>query len=419
MDGNKKCVIVLGGIAAHKELIVQLKKMGYFTLLIDYFDNPPAKCVADLHIKESTLDKDTVLGIAKKWNVSAILSGCVDQANITACYVSEKLGLYTPYSYDVAMRITDKEYMKKVMLEQGILTSRYFCVKSVDEVIGMNLQYPIMIKPADCNSTNGVKKAKSWEEVQEYLGQALQISRSGKAIVEEYVEGKEINVYLYICDKKSKLIMTAERISAIEGKDKVIKCYAAIVPARISKKLELKAETIADKIARAFDLNNTFFFFQGIVAGDDINVIEFAPRVGGGAGFRTIPLNTGLDIIDALIKSSFGEKPNFSRWHYPTNVLAVNTIYAKDCIFDHVEGHELLLERQEIADFFMYKTKGMRIDNRSASGGRIGAFIVKGENENDILHSVRRAYDILSVRNSEGEEVLRADLNLYAMRGTY
>lgn len=418
-NGKRKTALVLGGIGAHRELLIRLKQRGYYTLLVDYFDNPPAKDAADVHFKESTLDKEKVLEIAREQNISVILSGCVDQVNATACYVSENLGLYTPYSYETALRINDKDCMKKVMREQGILTSQYYCIRSKEEILQKELRYPVMVKPANCNSSNGVKKAENKEQLLTYLEQSLAISRNGKAIVEEYVEGKEFNAYCYIHDKKARLLMTAERISRIEGEEKVIKCYGALIPARIPKELEKKAEEIAGKLAEAFGITNSLFFFQGIALKDDINIIEFAPRFGGGACFKTIPMSTGFDVMDAVIRCALGEPADVSAWHPPAGILAVNTVYATDCTFDHVEGVEQLLAGHEIEDFFMYKTKGMRIDNRSASGGRIGAFIVKGESEEEILESTRKAYDTLSVRSAEGGEVLRRDLNLYAMQGTY
>ena len=80
--------------------------------------------------------------------------------------------------------------------------------------------------------------------------------------------------------------MTAERLSVTEGKDAVIKCYASVAPARISKAAESNAEKIANRIAQVFGLDNTPFFFQGIVNGDNVRVIEFAPRVGGRSEFQ-------------------------------------------------------------------------------------------------------------------------------------
>lgn len=80
MKINRPVAIVLGGTVPHKELIEQLKKRGYFTILVDYLQNPPAKAVADIHIQESTLDKEKVLEIAKEYHASLTICGCVDQA---------------------------------------------------------------------------------------------------------------------------------------------------------------------------------------------------------------------------------------------------------------------------------------------------------------------------------------------------
>ena len=61
----KPKAIVLGGTNPHIELIENLKRRGYYTVLVDYYENPPAKHAADQHIQESTLDLEKVLQIAK------------------------------------------------------------------------------------------------------------------------------------------------------------------------------------------------------------------------------------------------------------------------------------------------------------------------------------------------------------------
>ena len=93
---NEKKAIVLGGTAPHAMLINKLKKRGYYVILVDYLKESPGKKVADKHICESTLDLDKVYDIAKRENVSLVISTCIDQANLTCCYVAEKLNLTKP-----------------------------------------------------------------------------------------------------------------------------------------------------------------------------------------------------------------------------------------------------------------------------------------------------------------------------------
>ena len=90
---HKLIAIVLGGTLPHCELVRNLQGRGYYVILIDYLEAPPASSVADEHVQESTLDKELVLHIARKREASLVISTCIDQANVTACYVMEKLGL--------------------------------------------------------------------------------------------------------------------------------------------------------------------------------------------------------------------------------------------------------------------------------------------------------------------------------------
>lgn len=415
---DRPVAIILGGTIPHCELIRQLKERGYYTVLIDYLNNPPAKAIADYHVQESTMDKDKVLKIAQEMNAKLVVCGCVDQANITACYVMEKLGYKPPYSYETALQITNKGVMKRVMMEKGIPTSKYVYVDSGYGEVAADLRYPVIVKPADSNSANGVKKAENEDEMKSYLAEAIKISRNSRAIIEEYVSGQEISAYCFIKDKKAKLLMVAERISVIDGEKKIIKCYSSIAPARISVTVEKEAEHIATQIAKAFDLDNTALFFQGIVNGEQIDVIEFAPRIGGGVCFKTIIENTRFDVISAIVDSWEGKEVDFSTYTKPSRLLVINTIYGKDSIFDHLEGIDMVQKEKQVVAFYQIRSKGDKIDNSKASSSRIAFFIVNAVDEEDLLRKVHNVYESVKVMDSQGNNVIREDLNLENLWGT-
>lgn len=422
---NKKTAIVLGGTIPHCELIRQLKQRDYYTILVDYYDNPPAKEFADLHIKESTLDEDKVLAIAEQYNADLTISGCVDQANKTACYVLEKMGKYYPYSYQKASEITVKSYMKRVMLDNGIPTAKYISVEKPFEVSilenleAYGLHYPVMVKPTDSNSANGVKKALNKQELKQYLSEALEISRTSRAIIEEFMTGAEISAYCYIHNGKAKLLMTAERICVTEGENKTIRNYATIAPARITAAASLNAERVAEHIAQACEIDNTPFFFQGMVSGDEVKVIEFAPRVAGGISFKTIKDNTGFDDIEAVIDSYLGLEPPLGTWHEPEYIYTANTIFAQNCVFDHMEGVEELKVNGVIEELLLAKTPGMTIDDHSDSASRVGLFIVRGKEMEEVLCKLKIAYDTMKVIDDKGNDVLRRDIDLASRQGEW
>lgn len=422
---EEKTAIVLGGTIPHCELIQKLKERGYYTILIDYYENPPAKSYADLHIKESTLDEEKVLEIAKQYHADLTISGCVDQANKTACYVLERMGKYSPYSYQKASDITLKSYMKHIMIENNIPTANYISVeKTIDKDILENLEvyglhYPVIVKPTDSNSANGVKRAQDKQELIKYLSEALEISRTSRAIIEEYMTGTEISAYCYILNNKAKLLMTAERLCVTEGENKTIRNYATIAPARISESASQNAERIAEKIAQVCEIDNTPFFFQGIVNGDVVKVIEFAPRVAGGISFKTIKENTGFDDIEAVIDSYLGKEPPLNSWHTPQYIYTANTIYAYDCTFSHILGVDELKSKGFIEDLLLAKTPGMKIDSHSDSASRVGLFTVKGKDMDDVLDKLKVVYNTLKVIDDKGNDVLRRDIDMYSMQGNW
>ena len=110
---NKPVALVLGGTYPHRELVLNLIRRGYHTVLVDYLPNPSAKELADEHIQESTLDVDVVLNIARERHAEIVISVCIDQANVTAARVSEILGLSAPYRGEIAEAVTHKILMKQ------------------------------------------------------------------------------------------------------------------------------------------------------------------------------------------------------------------------------------------------------------------------------------------------------------------
>ena len=409
---EKTIALVLGGIVPHVHLIELLKERGYYTILLDYTPNPPAKEYADEHLPVSTLDKVTVLEVAREKNASLVISTNVDQANVTCCYVAEKLGLYSPYSYETALDVTDKQRMKRIMWENNIPTSRYAQVASPEEATKIELNYPLMVKPADSNSANGVQRAYTREELEKYLPDSLGFSRNGKAIIEEFVTGKEISAYGVVVKGKAKLLMHQERVSVYDGEDKVIKCFASLAPSRISDVAVNKAEQILTMIAEAFHLDNTPLFFQGIVNGDDISVIEFAPRVGGGISFQTIKDATGYDIISAALDSYLNIPITIDCWHPMNGKYAVNQIYGTNGVYDKTIGGEAILKDGTVNVLSFYKHQGDIIDSSRASSSRIGVMVMSDKTENGLRKKIAYAFSKLDSFDESGKSIIRRDLNL-------
>ena len=408
---DKPVAVVLGGTFPHIMLVRNLQGRGYFTVLIDYYENPPAKAAADEHVRASTLDIDSVLEIALNWKAKLVISTCIDQANVTACYVAEKLGLPAPYSYETALTVTNKVLMKEIMTQSGISTAKHISVRNMSGFDGSKLEFPVVVKPADSNSSKGVRKACNLDELNRFLQDALTISRNREAVIEEYKEGREIGVDCFIQDREVTVLMTKERrkVDIPVGGDPIQQIYGCIWPAELSPKIHTALKEIATKIAEAFDLNNTPLMMQVIVNEFDINIIEFGVRIGGGESFRIINLLTGFDYIDAAVNSFLGV-PVDLHCKVPETFFAENFIYSKAGLFGRIGRYETLVQNGIIEYIDSYRTEGQMIGSELSSNNRVGVFAVKSSTVNGLFEKLNLAIKQIEVYDLGGKPMMRKDI---------
>ncbi len=401
---DKPIALVLGGTAPHVLLVNKLHARGYYVILVDYLPNPPAKAVSDEHIQASTLDKDKVLSIANEKNASLVISTCIDQANSVCCYVAEKLNLPHPYSYETSLLVTNKGLMKKKMKEFDVPSSSFILTKSSVEVDWNQVSFPCVVKPVDCNSSKGVHRADSPEEAEPYIAEAIKLSQTNEAIIEDFCPGEEIQVDCVASEDDADVVMTRSKVKAKFAEGAVLNSVGSIVPAQIPEKLLPELKTIAQNIARGFGLRNTPFFYQAIVSGDKINVLEFAPRVGGGLSYYMIKNFVGFDAVEAAVDSFLGTSFN-KTYQKPEKIFRSCLLYAKPCIFDHVEGVEELKARGVIQEFFITKSKGDIIDGDMRSSNRVASFIVEASNLEELKNNISLCLGFVKVIDSEGDNV--------------
>ena len=409
---EKKTAIVLGGTVPHAALIDKLKDRGYYTILVDYFDDPPAAKHCDLHLKDSAMDPEAVIRIAKEHEASLILSPCLDQQMVIAVNALEQLGLYAPFDLDTVYKVTNKELMKKIMWENDIPTSKFIIVESPEQADTEGMELPLIVKPADSNGAAGVSIIRNddKDKISKAIENAKHWSRNGKVVVEEFVTGAEVSVYNFISEGRSNILLTAQRVSSIE-EGKSIKCFCSIAPAQVSEKAKEEMQIIGDKIAKAFALDNTPMFYQCIVSGDKVSVIEFSPRMGGGLCFRTVPMYSGFDYLEAAIDSWEGKKVSAEKVSGGKNYL-IHQIHGKPCTFDRLQGVEEMTGQGVIDEIHLHKWQGAEISDEKSSSARVAAFISSDEDLYKLPDKAKKAVENIRVIDNEGNDMSMDDLYL-------
>lgn len=400
--------LVLAGGFPQIALLKELKKRGYTTVLADWNENPVAKSYADIFYQASTLDVEAIEKIAVQENVAFLITACTDQALLTVAYVSEKLGLPCYIDYQTALNVTNKAYMKEVFEKYGISTAKHVIMAELDESKIANMPYPLIVKPVDCNSSKGVKRVDNLEELKVAFAEAVRLSRTKTAIVEQFVNGPEISVDVYVENGKAHVLCVSNN-DKIADKNKFI-IFRGRCPARETEAVYDQIELTAQQIADAFGLKNTPMLIQLITDGKRVYVLEFSARTGGGLKFLRIQRMSGFDVIKAVVDLTVGEKPHVEKDAAQCKYLADEFIYCKSGTFDHLEGFEELKKQGVLVDYYVFKWKGAQFHSVESSGDRVAGFTIM---DND-LEALKEKHNVVAknikVIDENGADMMRHDL---------
>lgn len=405
---NKKLkVMVLAGGYDQISLIEELKKRGYYVILIDYYKNPPAKDYADIHYQVSTLDTEAIKKIAVEEYVNLITTACTDQALLSVSKISEELNLPCYLSYETALKVTNKMYMKKEMIKSGIPTAKHKVICNVNEVDLKGFHYPLVVKPCDCNSSKGVKKVYSLEEAILSTEEALLLSRSKTAIIEEFINGHEISVDVFITDGKAEilLITESEKIKNTNGFTITQSKY----PVNIKKQNLNIIKEIVQSICEKFNIHKGPLLVQMLMTEDSVYVIEFSARMGGGTKYKLIEVLTGVNIMNAYVDLITGEK-NKINLNYQFNHAHLNYCYASKGVFEKLYGFQELKDKNIIFDYFTYKRVGTVIDKSETSSDRVAGYLITADTIEALIKKEKLVNNTLQIISKDGKDIMRHDL---------
>ena len=395
-------VLVLAGGFDQIALIQELKKRGHSVVLVDYFENPPAKCYADKHIIASTLDIENVELIARVEHVDLVCTACTDQALLTVACVSERLGLPCYISYQTGLNVTNKSYMKDVLVKNNIPTSRYSIVSEPDLEYVKDFSYPLVVKPVDCNSSKGVKRVDNDDDFVSCVKDALNYSRTRTAIVEEFKEGTEISADFYIDHGKAKFLSATTSLKIKNRKSFTI--IGSDYPA-VDYIQQERLVSIASSISRAFLLDNTPLLIQLIINKDEISVLEFSARMGGGSKYRLIQVLSGVNIMSTYVDRILGGIPTVNPVKQ-VDFCKLIYLYCNPGVFDHIEGYNELVSSGYIDDFFVYKTKGMAIHGAETSGDRPAGYLCTSFDKELLNQKIKYIDAHLKVISKDGDDIM-------------
>ena len=198
MDG--KYVLILGAGLMQRPSFEAAKELGFKTLVVDA--NPDAVCVpfADQFELIDLKDREKIAEFAflHKDNIAGVFTAGTD-FSASVSYVAQKCG-FKAHSFEAAVNASDKIKMRgcfkasNVSSPEFVQIERSHIASFLKPEILDSMKFPKVVKPVDNMGARGCRLIRSKDEFLHAVEDAARNSRSGRAILEDYMEGPEFSI---------------------------------------------------------------------------------------------------------------------------------------------------------------------------------------------------------------------------------
>lgn len=302
---NKKKIAILGASYLQRPLVIKAKQMGLETHVFAWRDGNEVEGICDHYYDISILDKDAILAQCKRVQIDGITSIASDIAMPSVNYVAHEMGL-SGNSLECTILSTDKFEMRKAFSANGVNCPKFTFFKNPYFSYDLGFTFPVIVKPTDRSGSRGVTKVYEPSNVNNAIEKALENSINGKAIVEEFIEGREFSVEGISFKGKHRILTITDKVTTGEPFFTELEHHQ---PANINLEQWQTIEKVVIKVLSALNIENGASHTEVILTKDNVvRVIESAGRMGGDwIGSHMVEASTGVDFLKATIKIALGE----------------------------------------------------------------------------------------------------------------
>jgi biotin carboxylase len=308
MPAPRKLVHVLGGGQWQLPTIELARSLGYRVLCTDMYRERPGYALADLHEVVDITDAEGTLAAARRHGIDGIICDTTDVGVPTMAYVAERLGL-PGIGVEAARRFTNKYLMRQLTAQAGVQSVRHALAASPEELAAAAaaLGYPVVVKPADNQSSRGVHRVDGPAALAAAFTDARRFTRQPTVLVEEFLRGTEVTV---------EGLMMGGRYHTLAISDKDHFPHRPEVASRLTYPGDFPPATLAriratnEAVVRALGLPVGVTHAEYMVDGDRVALVEIAARGAGSFVYSHVaPHVGGIDAPRLYLQHVMGESP--------------------------------------------------------------------------------------------------------------
>lgn len=304
-----KILAIIGASYLQQPLVEKAKEMGLYTLCFAWEEGAVCKELVDEFYPISIVEKEQILAICQLKHIDGICTIASDVAAPTVAYVAEKMGL-AGNSYDCAQKANNKYLMRQAFMQADVDCPQFIRVlETTDETlddIRQSFQLPIIVKPSDRSGSLGVTKVEHWEDLYNAISIAVGFSFKHEAMVEEFIEGREISVEFVSYAGKHYPLQITDKVTTETPHFVELEHHQ---PADLPAQMYQRIYAITDHALTSLGVTNGASHSEYRITKDErVVVMEIGARMGGDfIGSDLVRLSTGYDFIKGVIEVALGD----------------------------------------------------------------------------------------------------------------
>ena len=298
MDLKGKRLLILGGMRISCEIVRKARQLGVYTLVADYnkIEDSPGKQIADEAVDLSVIDVDAVVNYVKNHNIDGIFVGFNDMLLPYYAEICKKCGLPCYGTKEQFETLIAKDKYKSLCRRFGVPTIPEY------DVNDDNIQSPVLVKPVDSSGSRGITICQNREELEAAVEVGRKASKTGKVLVERYMEGREVTVFWTFQEGNYYLSALANRhVKHNQGEDVIPLPVGYTFPSVYLPEYRAEVEENCKRMFGYLGLKDGMMFMQCKVENGVCYLYDLGFRLTGSLEYKILNRVCGYDPLEMMI----------------------------------------------------------------------------------------------------------------------
>lgn len=296
---------IIGASYLQQPLVEKCKEMGVYSICFAWEEGAVCKDLCDKFYPISTMDKEAILKVCREEKIDGISTIASDVATLTVNYVAEQMGLVgNPDKYSQVA--TNKYLMRQCFMEHNVPSPKFCLTDGQIPDLIKEFRFPVIVKPTDRSGSRGVEKVQERKKLQEAIDRACKESFQKKAVIEEFVKGREISVESISFNGKHYILQITDKVTTEAPFFVELEHHQ---PSSLPEDIKARVKDIVLNALKALHIQYGASHAELKITKDgDICVIEIGARMGGDfIGSNLVQLSTGYDFLKGVIEVALGD----------------------------------------------------------------------------------------------------------------